>query len=505
MVTRQVIVGTLVLSIFTSFAWRGNAWYDVNRTSFPEGFIFGTASAAYQYEGGAMEGGRGPSIWDTFTHEYPNKIDDHSTGDVADDSYHKYKEDVSIMKEMGMDAYRFSISWSRILPSGSLNGGINKVGVDYYNKLINELVSKGLKPFVTLFHWDSPQALEDQYGGFLSSKIINDYVNYAEVCFKEFGDRVKHWITFNEPWSFCSGGYDRGQYAPGRCSSWMAENCTAGDSGREPYKVCHHQLIAHGAAVKLYKEKYQASQKGIIGITLVSHWFVPFSPSKSNDDARQRALDFMLGWFMDPLTQGDYPFIMRALVGNRLPKFSKKESEMIKGSFDFIGLNYYTTYFADPLPPSNGLDTSYSTDARANLTGVRNGKPIGPRAASSWLYIYPQGIRELLLYTMKKYNNPLIFITENGVDEYNNKNLTLEEALKDDYRIDFYYRHLQNLEKAIREGANVKGYFAWSLLDNFEWVNGYTVRFGINFVDYENGQKRYPKKSSHWFKQFLQK
>ncbi|KAJ4772079.1 Beta-glucosidase D7 [Rhynchospora pubera] len=476
-----------------------------NRTSFPPGFIFGTASAAYQYEGGWNEGGRGPSIWDTFTHRYPDNIADRSSGDVADDSYHKYKEDVKIMKEMGMDAYRFSISWTRILPNGSLSGGINKDGIQYYNNLINELISKGLKPFVTLFHWDSPQGLEDQYGGFLSSKIIEDYRDYAEVCFREFGDRVKHWITFNEPWSFCSSGYASGTFAPGRCSAWVGNNCSAGDSGTEPYIAAHHQLLAHAAAVQLYRSRYQASQKGVIGITLVSHWFVPYSTnSKSNDAAAERALDFMFGWFMDPLTHGEYPMSMRALVGKRLPKFSKEQSEMVKGSFDFIGLNYYTANYADALPLSNnGLNASYNTDSRANLTGVRNGIPIGRPAASSWLHIYPRGIRELLLYTKRKYNNPLIFITENGVDEYNNKSLPLEEALKDDYRIEFYYRHLQYLNKAIKEGANVKGYFAWSLLDNFEWTNGYTVRFGINFVDYANGQKRYPKNSARWFKQFL--
>ncbi|KAF8715060.1 hypothetical protein HU200_027607 [Digitaria exilis] len=316
-----------------------------------------------------MEGGRGPSIWDTFTHQHPDKIADRSNGDVAVDSYHRYKEDVRIMKDMGMDAYRFSISWTRILPNGSLNGGINREGVRYYNDLIDELLLKGVQPFVTLFHWDSPQALEDKYGGFLSPSIINDYKDYAEVCFKEFGDRVKHWITFNEPVSFCSLGYSSGTFAPGRCSPWEEGKCSAGDSGTEPYTVCHHQILSHAVAARLYKEKYQAAQKGNIGITLVSNWFVPFSPSKSNDDAARRAIDFMFGWFMDPLTRGDYPLSMRTLVGNRLPQFTKEQSEMVKDSFDFIGLNYYTANYADNLPPSNGLNLTYGTDARANLSG----------------------------------------------------------------------------------------------------------------------------------------
>ncbi|KAF8769384.1 hypothetical protein HU200_006611 [Digitaria exilis] len=494
-----------VASAVASAAYDGAGLPPISRRSFPDGFIFGTASAAYQYEGAAMEGGRGPSIWDTFTHQHPDKIADRSNGDVAVDSYHRYKEDVRIMKDMGMDAYRFSISWTRILPNGSLNGGINREGVRYYNDLIDELLLKGVQPFVTLFHWDSPQALEDKYGGFLSPSIINDYKDYAEVCFKEFGDRVKHWITFNEPVSFCSLGYSSGTFAPGRCSPWEQGKCSAGDSGTEPYTVCHHQILAHAETARLYKAKYQAAQKGNIGITLVSNWFVPFSPSKSNDDAARRAIDFMFGWFMDPLTRGDYPLSMRTLVRKRLPQFTKEQSEMVKGAFDFIGLNYYTANYADSLPPSNGLNLTYGTDARANLSGFRNGVPIGPQAASSWLFIYPRGFRELLLYVKENYGNPTLYITENGVDEVNNQSLSLQEALKDDTRIDFYHKHLLALQSAISDGANVKGYFAWSLLDNFEWVNGYTVRFGINFVDYKDGLKRYPKSSAHWFTKFLMK
>nr|XP_010943555.1 beta-glucosidase 12 isoform X1 [Elaeis guineensis] len=409
------------------------------------------------------------------------------------------------MKEMGLDAYRFSISWTRILPNGSLSGGINKEGIDYYNNLINDLISNGLKPFVTLFHWDSPQGLEDQYGGFLSNRIVDDFRNYAEVCFREFGDRVKHWITFNEPWSYSVGGYASGILAPGRCSPSEVGKCSAGDSGREPYMVTHHQLLAHAEAVKLYKRKFQESQKGKIGITLVCHWMIPYSNSQSNGNAAERALDFMLGWFMEPLTKGDYPLNMRALVGSRLPKFSRQQSKLIKGSFDFIGLNYYTSRYAKDLPIGNAINITYNTDSAANLTVVRNGLFIGPRAASSWLYIYPRGIRDLLLYTKARYNNPIVYITENGVSEFNNGTLSLEEALKDNTRIDFYRQHLLYVRGAIREGVDVRGYFAWSLLDNFEWVDGYTIRFGINYVDYKDGLKRYPKSSALWFGRFLKK
>ncbi|KAJ4971987.1 hypothetical protein NE237_005086 [Protea cynaroides] len=473
-----------------------------NRSSFPAGFIFGTASSAYQYEGAAKVDGRGPSIWDVFTHKYPGKIKDHSNGDIAIDSYDWYKDDVVIMKDMGLDAYRFSISWSRLLPHGKLGRGINKEGVQYYNNLINKLLSNGVQPFVTLFHWDLPQALEEEYGGFLSPHIIDDFREYAELCFKEFGDRVKQWITLNEPWSFSYAAYNMGIHAPGRCSKWMG-NCRSGNSATEPYLVAHHQLLAHAAAVKAYKDKYQASQKGKIGITLVSNWMVPFSKDISNDAAAQRALDFMFGWFMEPLTYGDYPQSMKFLVRNRLPKFSMKQSKMVKGSFDFLGLNYYTSNYAASVAFSNAVNMSYSTDSRAQLSTVRNGLSIGPRAASDWLFVYPQGIWELLRYTKRKYNNPEIFITENGISEFNNSTQTLEEALTDNMRIDYYYHHLLFVNKAIKDGVNVKGYFAWSLLDNFEWADGYTVRFGIYYVDYKNGLKRYPKQSAIWFKRFL--
>ncbi|XP_061367285.1 beta-glucosidase 13-like [Gastrolobium bilobum] len=486
----------------------------LNRSNFPTSFIFGTASSAYQYEGAAKEGGRGASIWDTFTHKYPDKIKDKRNADVPIDEYHRYKEDVGIMKYMNLDAYKFSISWSRILPKGRLSGGINQEGIKYYNNLINELVANGLQLFVTLFHWDLPQALEDEYGGFLSPHIVNDFRDYAELCFKEFGDRVKHWITVNEPSTYSTGGYVIGMFPPGRCSNWMNLNCTGGDSGTEPYLVSHHLLLAHAAAVQVYKTKYQVqlllksqntSQSGWIGITLISHWFVPFSDNIFDQKAVGRALDFMFGWFMAPLTTGDYPQSMRSLVGQRLPKFSKEQAHLLNGSFDFLGLNYYTSQYAANAPHLSNIIRSYLTDSLVNLTYERNGIPIGPKAASDWLYVYPRGFQELLLYIKKKYNNPLIYITENGIDEFNDPTLSLDEALVDIYRIDYYYDHLFYLQSAIRKGVNVRGYFAWSLLDNFEWAEGYTVRFGINFVDYNNDLKRYQKLSAEWFKKFLKK
>ncbi|PRQ35255.1 putative beta-glucosidase [Rosa chinensis] len=478
----------------------------LNRTSFPAGFVFGTASSAYQYEGAANESGRGPSIWDTFTHKYPGKITDGSNGDVAIDSYHRYKEDVGIMKEMGLDVYRFSISWSRVLPKGKISGGVNKEGIEYYNNLINELLANGIKPFVTLFHWDLPQTLQDEHGGFLSPHVVKHFEAYAELCYKEFGDRVKHWITFNEPIALAVAGYGLGALAPGRCSTWINPNCTGGNSATEPYLVTHYQLLAHAAAVNMYKKHYQESQKGLIGITLVAEWLIPNSTAQHDQVAAFRALDFIFGWYMDPLTNGDYPKSMRSLVGDRLPKFKKEQSKLLKGSFDFIGLNYYTSSYVSDTPQLVKVaNASYMTDSLATMSPLRNGIPIGPKAASEGLYIYPRGIRDILLYTKRKYNNPLIYITENGVDEFNDHKLTLEKALADNQRIDYHFRHLYYLRESIKDGVNVKGYFAWSLLDNFEWTLGYTVRFGINYVDYKDGLKRYPKHSAIWFKNFLKK
>ncbi|KAM3734148.1 hypothetical protein ACB098_11G192100 [Castanea mollissima] len=468
-----VLVGSIARSEGVIQNYDSNS---VNRRSFPKGFIFGTASSAYQYEGATNEGGRGASIWDTFTHRYPHKIKDGKNGNPADDSYYRYKEDVAIMKYIGFDAYRFSISWSRLLPCGNISGGVNREGIKYYNNLIDELLSHGLKPFVTLFHWDLPQALEDTYGGFLNSQIENDFRDYAELCYKEFGDRVKHWITLNEPLTFAALGYGNGAFAP----------------------VAHHQLLAHAAAVKVYRHKYQKSQKGQIGITLNSPWVLPYSQSNAEIDAASRALAFAYDWFMEPLNSGHYPAEMVAHVHERLPQFSREQSSMVKGSFDFIGINYYSTNYAKDVPCEN-QQPSYFKDSCINNTDERNGIPIGPKGASDWINIYPQGIQDLLLYTKNKYNNPIIYITENGVSEFNNGSISLE----DNSRIDYHSSHLSFVRSAIMNGVNVKGYFAWSLLDNFEWADGYTIRFGLVYVDYKDRLKRYPKNSAKWFKKIL--
>ncbi|KAM7461382.1 hypothetical protein LguiA_029503 [Lonicera macranthoides] len=415
-----------------------------------------------------------------------------------------YQEDVQIMKKMGLNAYRFSIAWSRVLPGGKLSAGVNKAGIEYYNNLINELVANDIAPFVTLFHWDVPQALEDEYGGFLSTDIILDFRDYAELCFWEFGDRVKNWITLNEPWSFCVGGYVVGNLPPGRgpsipkhvegasiygqgqhrnvdnypygrysgwdmtfpiLSEFSKDHKKNGDPGVEPYKVAHNQLLAHAAAVHMYKDNYQECQKGEIGITLVSEWMVPLGNKTLDKKAKLRALDFMLGWFLGPITCGKYPQTMIERVHDR----------------------------GDRLPSEDDLKV---------VKAEKNGIPIGKRGASDWLYSYPEGIQDLLSYVKDNYCDPVIYITENGFNTFTNQSLS--QTCADDDRKEYHQEHLKYLKSAIDDsGVTVKGYFAWSLLDNFEWSDGYSVGFGLMHVDMNNGFTRYPKQSAIWFKKFL--
>lgn len=476
---------------------------DINRGSFPEGFVFGTASSAYQLEGAVKEDGRGATIWDTFSHRF-GKVADFSNGDIAVDQYHLYKEDIKLMKGMGMDAYRFSIAWSRIFPNGS--GEINQAGVDHYNNLINALLSEGIEPYVTLYHWDLPQALEDKYTGWLNPQIIKDYAVYAETCFEKFGDRVKHWITFNEPHTFTIQGYDVGLHAPGRCSILLHVFCKAGNSATEPYIVAHNVLLSHAAAVDIYRKKYKSTQHGSIGISFDVIWFEPATNSTEDIDATQRAQDFQLGWFLDPLMFGDYPSSMRNRVGKRLPTFSESEAALVKGSLDFVGINHYTTFYAKH--NSTNIIGILLHDALADSGAItlpfKGVKAIAERAHSIWLYIVPHGIRSLMNYIKDRYGNPPVIITENGMDDANSPFISLKDALKDETRIRYHHDYLTNLLASIKEdGCDVRGYFVWSLLDNWEWAAGFTSRFGLYYVDYRDNLKRYPKESVQWFKNFL--
>ncbi|KAL0315975.1 UNVERIFIED_CONTAM: Oleuropein beta-glucosidase [Sesamum radiatum] len=442
----------------------------LTRRDFDKDFVFGSATSAYQVEGAFAEGGKGTSNWDAFALRKPGKIADGSNGCIAIDQYHLYKDDIQTMKKVGLDAYRFSIAWSRVLPGGRLSAGINKEGLNYYSNLIDALLAEGIEPYVTLFHWDVPQCLEEEYGGFLSTLIVKDFLEFVELCFWEFGDRVKYWITLNEPWTFTNHGYIQAIFPPNhgstvpepigipilhhRCSGKSREVASKGDPGTEPYIVAHNLILAHAAAVDLYRKQFQVSQGGKIGVTNVSKWFEALNDHQDDNDAANRAVDFMLGWFVAPIVTGDYPPIMRQLVADRLPKFSPEEEKL---------------------------------------------------GGSDWMYIVPNGIYKLLVHIKKTYRDPLIYITENGVDEINDKSKTVSEARIDDMRVKYHQDHLYYIKKAIdNDGVNVKAYFIWSLFDNYEWAEGYTVRFGIFYIDFENGRlTRYPKSSAIWWKNFL--
>lgn len=306
---------------------------------FPEDFVWGAATSSYQIEGATQEGGRGVSIWDTYCMEQ-GKIADGSNGDVACDHYHRMEEDVKLMKKLGLKAYRFSIAWPRILPEGQTSGGkdgVNSEGVDFYNRLIDELLKNDIEPWVTLYHWDLPQALEDEYGGWLSPEIIDDFGRYASVCFEAFGDRVKNWITLNESWTVAVQAYEDGTKAPGRSVNPEVE----------VYLVAHHLMLAHARAARIYRERFLPIQGGKIGISNCGDFRYPLNPESLEDqDAAERAMVFQYAWLTDPLIFGDYPDEMRIRLGDRLPRFTDAQRLEMVGSLDFMGLNHYSTLYA---------------------------------------------------------------------------------------------------------------------------------------------------------------
>ncbi|KAI6674632.1 hypothetical protein NL676_002538 [Syzygium grande] len=433
-----------------------------SRYDFPPGFVFGSGTSAYQVEGAANEDGRTPSVWDTFTHAgFANG----ATGDVACDGYHKYKEDVQLMVETGLDAYKFSISWSRLIPHG--RGPVNPKGLQYYNNLINELIKNGIQPHVTLYHFDLPQELEDEYGSWLSRKIIEDFTAYADVCFREFGDRVRYWSTVNEPNIYAIGGYDQGIVPPKRCSPPFGFNCTKGNSSSEPYLVVHNALLAHASVAKLYREKYKVKQQGFI------------------------ANDFFIGWLLHPLIYGDYPRVMKQNVGSRLPAFTPLESKQVKGSADFLGLIYYTSITVkDKSSSPDGEPRDFNRDMAVELINNAN---------TSQIYeIMPEGLQQVLEYFKQVYGNPPLLIYENG--QQTRRNTTLQDT----ERISYIHAHIGVVLDSVRNGSNTIGYFTWSFLDVLELLSGYESSFGHYYVDLDDPElKRYPKLSAKWYAQFL--
>ncbi|KAL1210833.1 Beta-glucosidase 29 [Cardamine amara subsp. amara] len=472
----------------------------LDRSDFPDDFIFGTAASAFQIEGATSEGGKSASIWDYFSHTFPERTN-MQNGDVAADFYHCYKEDIKLMKELNMDAFRFSISWARLIPSGKVKDGVNKEGVQFYTALIDELIANGIQPSVTLYHWDHPQALEDEYGGFLNPQIIEDFRNFARVCFENFGDKVKMWTTINEPYVISVAGYESGNKAVGRCSKWVNSKCQAGDSATEPYIVSHHLLLSHAAAVQEFRNCNKTLKDGKIGIVVSPWWLEPHDfTSPTDKEAVERGLPLELDWHLDPVFYGDYPEIMKKRVGNRLPSFTAEQSKMLINSSDFIGMNYYGAHFVAHLPHIDPAQPRFKTDLHFEKKTLNHSNHrIGP--GDGIIFSHPVGFRRVLNYIKDKYNNPIVYIKENGMDD--GKKSSREEILKDTLRISYHKDHLEQLHKAIIEdGCDVRGYYIWSLLDNFEWEHGYSIRFGLYYVDHKD-LKRYPKDSVNWFKQFL--
>mmetsp|Transcript_80184 Transcript_80184/g.144784 ORF Transcript_80184/g.144784 Transcript_80184/m.144784 type:complete len:672 (-) Transcript_80184:29-2044(-) len=500
---------------------------------FPEGFVFGAATAAYQLEGAANEGGRLPSIWDKFSRR-EGATANGATGDVACDHYHRFRDDVGIMAQLGIKAYRFSISWSRLIPEGE--GAVNKEGATFYSDLIDALLEKGIEPWVTLYHWDLPLELEERFRGWLGPKrrIVAAFGAFARACFRLFGSRVKRWMTINEPYCIAIMGYASGSHAPGRHQQ----------PATEPYLVAHNLLLAHAEAVRIYRTEFLAKQGGQIGIVLN----VSFrEASNSADDlelrAAQRLLDFELGWFADPIFKGDYPARMRETCGERLPKFTKAERALLLGSSDFLGVNYYFATFASA-PKQRVAQVAQSEEddilspvskrrASGGLlpgvtfwgdVGVRTEKDPGWESTDMGWAVTPWGLREVALLVTKTYAPPCgVVITENGCAFETAKSQSMDadaralvpqpydpsckdvlsedfanETFADHQRVRFLRTHLSVLHSAIAGGANVQGFFVWSLMDNFEWSEGYGKRFGIVRVDYTS-QKRTIKESGRFY------
>ncbi|XP_043705605.1 beta-glucosidase 18-like [Telopea speciosissima] len=468
----------------------------VDRGQFSPSFLFGAATSSYQIEGAYLAGNKSLSNWDVFTH-IPGKINGGGTGDVTDNHYYLYMHDVELMGSLGINAYRFSISWARVLPKGRF-GEVDPVGIEFYNNLINALLNKGIQPFVTINHYDLPQYLEERYGSWLSIQMQQDYTHFAEVCFKAYGDRVKYWSTFNEPNVTLTLGYLSGVYPPNHCSY----SCNSGDSEIEPYIAAHNLILAHASAVNIYKKKYQVKQGGMIGIVVNAAWYEPLRNTPTDRLAVQRALAFDIAWFLDPIIYGDYPPEMRQIVGSRLPIFSEKERELLSNKLDFIGINQYSTlYVKDCLFSPCDLGNPRG-DSFVQLTPERAGVPIGDSTGNPMYYVVPYGMEKIIMYFKERYNNTPMFITENGYGQTSYPGTSIKDLLNDTKRIEYIEDYLEYLNAALRQGADVRGYFIWSLLDNFEWTYGYTLRYGLYYVDWVT-LERIPKLSAMWYKQFL--
>ena len=444
----------------------------LKRSDFPADFIWGTATAAYQIEGAAATDGRAPSIWDTFS-KTPGKVRNGDTGDIACDHYHRYTADFELMKSLGFGAYRFSISWSRVIPNG--RGLINAAGLAFYDRLLDAMLERGIQPFATLYHWDLPQTLEDA-GGWLARDTAMAFAEYADVMTRALGDRLKNWATLNEPWCSAFLGYGIGIHAPGKTD--FAASLQAG----------HHLLLAHGLAMPIIRENVPQAHAGIV---LNPAPVYPASPSSADVAAAQRADGFQNRWYFDPIFNRGYPADTLKAYGDFAPVVEPGDMEIIAAPIDFIGVNYYSRNVVADAPVS-------ANPAPEALLGYRNVRLNDvPRTFFDW-EVYPQGLTDLLERVQRDYNPASILITENGASYLDQ---VIEGSIDDPERTAYFQSHLAASLEALRKGVKLDGYFAWSFLDNFEWAEGYQKRFGLTHVDFAT-QARTVKSSGQWFKAF---
>ncbi len=438
---------------------------------FPQGFVWGSATASYQIEGAAREDGRGESIWDRYC-AVPGNVLGGDTGDVACDHYHRYQEDVALMKRMGLKAYRFSVAWPRVLPTG--RGEVNQKGLQFYSDLVDVLLAAGIEPYVTLYHWDLPQALQD-IGGWANPDMPGYFLAYSKVLFDKLGDRVKHWITLNEPYCAAFLGNSEGRQAPG-----LHDFSTA-------VRVAYHMYVGHGLVVRHFRESKRA---GEIGITLNMMGRLPFSDSEADRAAARRADGYLNRWFADPILKGSYPADMVALYREKgvvLPEFRPEDLALISQKLDFVGLNYYNDFYVRA--DESKWPLGFTIENPKNL-------PVTDR---DWP-VTEHGFADMLLRLKNEYGVENLYVTENGASYHDV--VTLDGTVDDGPRRDYLRRHLLAMHSAIEAGAPVKGYFLWSLYDNFEWGFGYSSRFGIVFVDFAT-QQRIVKESGHWYSRVI--
>jgi len=449
--------------------------------AFPKEFVWGCASAAYQVEGAWNEDGKGPSIWDTFVHT-PGHVVNGETADITVDHYHRYREDVTLMKELGLDAYRFSVAWTRVLPAGT--GAINQAGLGFYDRLVDELLKQGIEPYACLFHYDLPQALQDK-GGWPNRDTAYAFADYARLVTERLSDRVKVWLTHNEPWVAAMAGYFDGGHAPGI------------KDVRAAFKALHHLLLSHGLAAEAIRAS--ARQPVKVGITLNLNPVHPASQSRKDRDAASRMDAVLNRATLDPLLKGTTP-IQEFAIGKLLAGSLIKPGDLEKiRTLDLLGVNYYSRTVAR-------YDRKFPVVAGAQV------HPEGNEYSGMW-EIYPEGIYELLTRIWKEYFSPLpagevsgvkapeIMITENGVPVPDG--LDFDGRVRDERRIRYLRNHIAQIHRTMDEGVPVKGYFHWSLMDNFEWALGYSQRFGLVYVDLKT-QKRTIKDSGRWFATVIQ-